>query len=129
MFVWPSFWIRTNLPWSGDVVQNIEPNTNVDLPFSDDYAGDRKTERQIITNVAGYGMQLGIVIDALDELIAATGSEQRPACARLRALREEIATLKRAHYEKILPNALAYFARSDRTGFERMVEEARSKAT
>jgi hypothetical protein len=94
-------------PLSGDVTQAINPWTwwlrmmsqigfiNINLTKSSD-AG---MEQQIIENVAGYGKQLGRVIEALDALFANTASDkwsaaQKKALGDFLDLAKEIAAVK-----------------------------------
>ncbi|MDY6858694.1 MAG: hypothetical protein SWN98_05070 [Pseudomonadota bacterium] len=56
-------------PFSGDVIQNIEPRV-----FSPDIAGDAEMEERIHMNVASYGKQLGKILEALEVLSEATGT-------------------------------------------------------
>ncbi len=94
-------------PLSGDVTQAINPWTwwlrmmgqigfiNINLTKSSD-AG---MEQQIIENVAGYGKQLGRVIEVLDALLAHTATAewsavQRKALGDFLDLAKEIAAVK-----------------------------------
>lgn len=62
-------------PWSGDVSQWINPMTswftgNTGSLVSVNYASSNpKIEEKIIRDVAGYGSQLGRIIDVLDILV------------------------------------------------------------
>jgi hypothetical protein len=74
-------------PFSGDLTQAINPWTwwlrmmsqvgfiNINMTQSSDPA----MERQIVENVAGYGKQLGRVIEVLDALFAHTATSEWPA--------------------------------------------------
>jgi hypothetical protein len=94
-------------PLSGDVTQAINPWTwwlrmmsqigfiNINLTKS----SDSGMEQQIIENVAGYGKQLGRVIEALDALFAHTASDewsaaQKKALDDFLDLAKEIAAVK-----------------------------------
>jgi hypothetical protein len=94
-------------PFSGDVTQAINPWTwwlrlmsqigfiNINLTKS----SDPEMERRITENVAGYGKQLGRVIEVLDALIAHTATagwtaDEKKALGDFLELAQEIAALK-----------------------------------
>lgn len=94
-------------PLSGDVTQTINPWTwwlrmmsqigfiNINLTKS----SDPQMERQIIENVAGYGKQLGRIIEALDAMVHHTDStgwpaEQRKALEEFTDIAREVAAVK-----------------------------------
>jgi len=94
-------------PFSGDVTQAINPWTwwlrmmsqigfiNINMTES----SDPGMERQIVENVAGYGKQLGRVIEVLDALFAHTATsgwsaEQKKALGDFLDLAGEIAAVK-----------------------------------
>jgi hypothetical protein len=95
------------LPFSGDVTQAINPWTwwlrlmsqvgfiNINLTKS----SDPEMERRITENVAGYGKQLGRVIEVLDALLvnsATTGwsADQKKALLDFFEMAKEIAAVK-----------------------------------
>ncbi|SMX32039.1 hypothetical protein [Actibacterium lipolyticum] len=69
-FPFPGWTTDFNAPFSGDVVQTIEPRV-----FSPSIAGDAEIEERIHMNVASYGTQLGKILRALDILGKATGTD------------------------------------------------------
>ena len=94
-------------PLSGDVTQAINPWTwwlrmmsqigfiNINMTKS----SDPQMERQIIENVAGYGKQLGRIIEALDAMIDHTNStgwsaEQKKALQEFTEIAREVAAVK-----------------------------------
>jgi len=94
-------------PFSGDLTQAINPWTwwlrmmsqigfiNINMTES----SDPGMERQIVENVAGYGKQLGRVIEVLDALFAHTATsgwsaEQKKALGDFLDLAGEIAAVK-----------------------------------
>ncbi|MHC0054562.1 hypothetical protein [Actibacterium sp. D379-3] len=87
-------------PFSGDVIQSIEPRV-----FSPDIAGDAEIEERIHMNVASYGRQLGKILEALELLSAATGTDL-PAItdlvARVEAEKAERRSSLRAEAEAAL---------------------------
>ena len=94
-------------PLSGDVTQAINPWSwwlrmmsqigfiNINMTKS----SDPQMERQIIENVAGYGKQLGRIIEALDAMIDHTNStgwsaEQKKALQEFTEIAREVAAVK-----------------------------------
>lgn len=60
-------------PLSGDVKQYISPSV-----FSvNNYAGNRKIEDKIISEVAGYGSQIGTLSDVLIDLVEVLSDEKK----------------------------------------------------
>jgi hypothetical protein len=95
------------LPFSGDVTQAINPWTwwlrmmsqigfiNINMTES----SDPGMERQIVENVAGYGKQLGRIMEVLDALLAHTATsgwsaEQKKTLGDFLDLAKEIAAVK-----------------------------------
>ena len=64
-----TFNFSPRLPWSGDVVQDIDPQTSWFFGNIAPTAGSGRLERHIALDVASYGKQLSVVMDALHELI------------------------------------------------------------
>lgn len=67
----PSVWFwapQFHFPWSGDVAQRIEPNVILDAITSS--AGNRDVEKRVLTEVASYGQQLGLITELLLDLAA-----------------------------------------------------------
>jgi hypothetical protein len=94
-------------PFSGDVTQAINPWTlwlrmmsqigfiNINMTES----SDPGMERQIVENVAGYGKQLGRIMEVLDALLAHTATsgwsaEQKKTLGDFLELAKEIAAVK-----------------------------------
>jgi hypothetical protein len=94
-------------PFSGDVTQAINPWSwwlrmmsqigfiNINMTESSDPA----MEQQIVENVAGYGKQLGRVVEVLDALLAHTATiewsaDQRKALGDFLDLAKDIAAVK-----------------------------------
>jgi hypothetical protein len=94
-------------PFSGDVTQAINPWTlwlrmmsqigfiNINMTES----SDPGMERQIVENVAGYGKQLGRIMEVLDALFAHTvtaewSDVQKKALGDFRDLAKDIAAVK-----------------------------------
>jgi len=67
----PSVWFwspQFHFPWSGDVAQRIDPNVVLDAITP--AAGNRDVEKRVLTEVASYGQQLGLITDLLLDLAA-----------------------------------------------------------
>lgn len=89
------------LPFGGAVTQTISPLTSL---FSTviNYKGVPAVERDVVEEVAGYGSQLGTVIDAV--LVLAQGRND-PALDRLRDLALRIERVKQRHEGACAENA------------------------
>jgi hypothetical protein len=57
-----------HFPLSGDVAQRIDPQVVMNAITS--AAGDREVEKQVLTEVASYGRQLGLITELLLDLAA-----------------------------------------------------------
>ena len=82
------------LPFSGDVLQNISPDTNWGIQGN---AGAPELERAILDNVASYGRQLGWIIDLVDDLADKTPNSDTAKHDKIRELRAQIRDMKTAH--------------------------------
>jgi hypothetical protein len=65
----PMFNFSPRFPWSGDVIQDIDPQTSWFFGNIAPTAGSGRLERHIALDVASYGKQLSVVMDVLHELI------------------------------------------------------------
>lgn len=77
MYPWLSWWPAfIKLPGAGNLDQEVAPVTTwFPTTFELNFAGDRRIESDVVSNVASYGKQLGILTDAL--LVLARGDERR----------------------------------------------------
>lgn len=126
MFPWFCFHPTLNLPWSGDVHQDIEPRTIWDLPFSGPYRGDRALERRILAEGAGYGEQLDVLFEALQALVQHQKAEKLSGCREALDLYKTIETIKKAHYaEKVddIRAALDRLKQSDEKAYRSLLDE------
>lgn len=98
----PSITTSIHAPFSGDVSQNIEPRV-----FSPDIAGDAEAEYRIHRNVASYGTQLGKILDALEVLSEATGTDLPEIDALIAGVKAE----KETHRETLRREAQEALAR------------------
>jgi hypothetical protein len=104
------------LPLSGDVVQSINPFTafmtggqfgliNINLGQSN----DENVEKEVLTDVAGYGMQLGRIEDVLIVLLRhfrpdkQLSNEESEAIDALTEMLNRIAEKKKKHKRPVMP--------------------------
>lgn len=121
-WLWPLFNFR--YPFSGDV--DVSPQTFWDLPFSGEYkAGDWELESDIIQNEAGYGRQLGILPDAVDQLLAEQPdlAQQKRPFMLLRELADDIRARKKQHYQETLRGRLKSYQNLAPEAFAELIAE------
>ncbi len=101
MFPWLWLWTpQFHFPWSGNVVQNIEPETDWFFGSIQPDAGNAQIEKKIF-DVASYGKQIGLISDLLLEL---TKSDQQLSpesivlVEKLKELHAKIESIKANHY-------------------------------
>jgi hypothetical protein len=81
------------------VTQDIAPITSWLSPqFEFNFAGDHKIEAEVVTEVASYGKQLGILSDAVMELAEGKKGE---AADRLKKLTDRIEMVKSQHKDRL----------------------------
>jgi hypothetical protein len=129
MFPW--FWLwapQLRLPLSGDVAQDIEPRLDWFFSGIKPQAGNARIEAKAF-EVASYGHQLGVITDALIELIerlpAETMAGSKPL-EELRKIRERIAVEKAREYDRELDELLAAIRRVEQRGGDRAAVLARA---
>ncbi len=112
------------LPFGGDLSQSIAPLTNWFSPNVEvNFAGNRRIEGDIVTNVASYGKQLGLLTEAV---VALSGNNNSPAVKKLRDLAKEIETRKMQHKDDVLRQArksLETLQKLDPTGLAHALKE------
>ncbi len=117
---WMSWW--SAFPQLTDLSQNISPNTSWFSPTVEyNFAGNRAVEADVVSNVASYGRQLGILTDAVLEL---GEDNDDPAMKRLRGLAEKIAERKKERkqtLEEDLQAKLDGLGESDPAMLERLI--------
>jgi hypothetical protein len=92
------------LPGGGDVAQDYHPITTWFSPNIDiKYVGNSRIERDVTANVAGYGSQLGTLMDVLVELTK--GEEQTEAVKRLHDLWHKVEEIKKKNKEDLKESA------------------------
>jgi hypothetical protein len=133
-------------PFSGDVTQAINPWTwwlrmmsqigfiNINMTES----SDPGMERQIVENVAGYGKQLGRVVEVLNALLAHTATVewsaiQRKALGDFLAMAKEIDAVKgdyiaptTANVDRFL-DGIRHLRETDETQYGKVLERLRKE--
>ncbi len=74
----PLFNFSPRFPWSGDVIQDIEPRTNWFFGAIAPEAGTGRLEQHIALDVASYGKQLSAILDLLHAMLAAGAGRDLP---------------------------------------------------
>jgi hypothetical protein len=129
MRTWLDLFPLLRLPTLGNLVQPISPVTSWFSPTIEvNYKGDPAIEHDVVTSVAGYGSQLGTLIDAVVE---GAGGKGGPAMKQLVALKRAIDAVKDQHRDDDASrarSALAALAQSDPVALQRLVAEYASTA-
>jgi hypothetical protein len=124
MMTWLDLFPQFRLPASGSFVQPIAPVTSWFSPTVEvNYKGNPEIEREVVTSVAGYGSQLGSLIDAVIEVADGKGG---PAMQKLMSLKSEIDTIKDKHRSDDAGRArtaLSALAKSDPAALREVVAE------
>lgn len=110
-------WLNTtlNFPLSGGVSQRIAPIFDMA-----DYHGEPRIEQRILTDVAGYGSQLGTTLDALCFLAPKTDAR----FARLHSIKDRIDAVKKAFeddHERDAIDALERLRQSDPERWRKLI--------
>lgn len=119
------FWATGALraPLSGDVTQDISPFTNLFSPqVALNFAGDPRIEQDVVSEVASYGRQLGVLTEAL---LAVAGDSDDPAVRRLRAMQADVEAVKARHASDpraAAEQAMARLRREDPAAFAVLLE-------
>jgi hypothetical protein len=124
MMTWLDLFPQFRLPAPGSFVQPIAPVTTWFSPTIEvNYMGNPEIEREIVTEVAGYGSQLGSLIDAVIEIADGKGG---PAMQKLYELKNDVDSVKDRHRGDDAGRArmaLAALARSDPAALREVVAE------
>lgn len=136
MFTWPVP-SMFRLPASGDVWQKV---TNVTDWFSPkiemNFAGDPRIEQEVTENVASYGKQLGVLMEAVIAL-GAPGDPNSPkvlaeSVARLKGFQAEIEEIKKRRapdLETVVMEAMGRLkAAKDQAPYRRVLERLAEQA-
>jgi hypothetical protein len=110
----PMFNFSPRFPWSGDVIQDIDPQTTWFFGNIAPSAGSGRLERHIALDVVSYGKQLSVVMDVLHELIeqGKVGEETRE---KFNTRRSQIEQAKRAHADNVETEAEESMKRLQKT--------------
>ena len=129
MFPWFWFWTpQFNYPWSGNVAQDISPDTTWFFGAIKPEAGLGEIEKEIF-EVVSYGKQLGLITEVLLSLagtdtIDATKATQ--SLKNLRAIYAQIENVKAKRRHRMSEAAMAmlrYLHAQDPEGFARVLAE------
>ena len=97
-----SFWTwspQIHFPWSGGVMQQIDPDLTWFSQWITPGAGNAAIEEKAFTGVASYGKQLGLITDVLLALVEQTELTAEPqSVEELRRIRNRIEMLKTVEY-------------------------------
>lgn len=123
MNMWNPWLNLMNLPLSGNV-EGISPVTtwfspNIEL----NYAGDKKIESEVISEVASFGRQLGILSDALHEVVDGKNGE---GIETFRTLLADVAEIKEKHKKSIaerIEGDLDQLRKQDPQALERILKK------
>jgi hypothetical protein len=130
MFPW--FWIwtpRFNYPWSGNVAQDISPDTTWFFGSIKPQAGNGEVEKEIFEEVASYGTQLGLIMEVLLSHASADTIDAGKAAESLTRLKEVHAAIEKVKAENShrLAEATIVMLRKlqarDRDAFTRALQE------
>jgi ribosomal protein L17 len=127
----PLFNFSPRLPWSGDVIQDIDPQTQWFFGAIAPEAGSARLERHIALDVVSYGKQLSVLMDAMAELID-HGKVSEPTREKFRARHARIESAKEAAQRNHLAEArecLARLAASDADAYAALLDELRANET
>ncbi len=127
LFPWLSLPAASGLyrwPLSGDVSQDITPLTNLFSPqLSMHFAGNQEIEREVVSQVASYGKQLGMLTEAV---LAVAGDSKDPAVERLRETRDAVEDIKARHQTqaaKAAEQAMERLRRTDEAAFRNLLRQ------
>ncbi|SEN83784.1 hypothetical protein SAMN05428959_103362 [Duganella sp. CF517] len=97
-----SFWTwspQFYFPWSGGVMQQIDPDLTWFSQWITPGAGNAAIEQKAFTGVASYGKQLGLITDVLLAIVDQAAPTAEPkAVEELRRIRSRIEMLKAVEY-------------------------------
>lgn len=124
----PLFNFSPRFPWSGDVIQDIDPQTSWFFGAIAPEAGSARMERHIALDVMSYGKQLSVLMDAMAELVEHgavsqdTGKKLLERHARIKRAKD---TANRNHLAEAR-ESLARLARVSPEDYETLVGELRT---
>lgn len=121
------FWLSAfKAPLSGDVTQDIDPRFfSPSLTF--EFAGDQRIEGRIVSRVASYGQQLDTLIEAVQTLAKATGTDL-PGLDSLAMRIEEEKAASKDELAQSARDMLKSLHKVDETLYREVVKEASEAA-
>jgi hypothetical protein len=128
MYPWQWFWApQMYLPWSGDVVQQIDPTTTFfrGIPPS---AGDAELEEKAFS-IASYGTQLGLITEVLIDVAEQVGTKSAKSAEsmeRLKVIRDAIEHIKTAQRVARVSDIATQVAEIKRKGGSEYTELSRT---
>jgi hypothetical protein len=129
MYPWLWFWApQTYLPWSGDVIQQIDPTTSWFFRGIRPSAGDAEIEEKAFS-IASYGKQLGLITEVLIDLAEQVGTKSAKSAEsmdRLKLIREAIEQIKTAQRASRLSDIATEVAELKRRGGSEYTELSRT---
>lgn len=97
-----SYWTwapQIHFPWSGGVMQQIDPDVTWFSNWITPGAGNAAIEEKAFTSVASYGKQLGLITEVLLALVEETKlTAQQKSVEELRRIQNRIEMLKTVEY-------------------------------
>jgi hypothetical protein len=129
MYPWLWFWApEMYFPWSGDVVQQIDPTTSWFFRGIQPSAGDAEIEEKAFS-IASYGKQLGLITEVLIDLAEQVGTksaESAESIDRLKLIREAIEQIKTAQRASRLSDIATQVAEFKHRGGSEYAELSRT---
>ncbi|WP_221798449.1 hypothetical protein [Oceanobacter mangrovi] len=109
MFPWMFFWApQLNMPWSGNVAQDISPTTSWFTDHIQPQAGDAEVEEKVF-EIASYGEQLGLINKVLLDLVDKqdlNSAKAQQALEKLHTITTRVAEVKQQSRENRLKRIL-----------------------
>jgi len=128
----PMFNFSPRFPWSGDVIQDIDPQTSWFFGAIAPEAGVPRIERHIAQDVASYGTQLSAIFDVLHELSqdsALRGKLTARTRTKFERIRERVVAARdqgKERYAEHARESLERLKQADRKGYDELVRALKS---
>ena len=129
MYPWLWLWApQMNLPWSGDVAQEIEPTTSWFFRGIRPAAGDAEIEEKAFS-IASYGKQLGLITEVLIDVAQQAGTlsaASTESMNRLQLIRDAIDQIKTVQRASRVSDIASQVAEIKRKGGSEYAELSRT---
>ena len=129
MYPWLWLWApQMNLPWSGDVAQEIEPTTSWFFRGIRPAAGDAEIEEKAFS-IASYGKQIGLITEVLIDVAEQVGTqsaESTESMNRLQLIRDAIDQIKTVERASRVSDIASQVAQIKRKGGSEYAELSRT---